>query len=264
MYENPKLIHNSVHPDWIDYFKEQWKNLLKGEIPPTYEYQMIDKSGKVKWLNQRNVLIKDEEGNIEAVEAIVTDITASKRAEEYMRKSEERYRTLVETSNDGIVVIQDGKFIFFNEVFTDLFGYEGDEVIEMPFVNMVHPDYVEMVTDMYNRRLAGEDVLSTYDFVVIKKDGTEMPIEISVALTEWEDRTATLCFIRDITERERAKKLIITHRVLASTLNAASDLNHALEYSLDVAIEVSSMDSGAIYIINDDNSFNLMAHKGLS
>ena len=54
--------------------KKHGNNFLKGINPPTYEYKIITKSGKEKWLNQRNSLIKDDRGNPIAIEGNVTDI----------------------------------------------------------------------------------------------------------------------------------------------------------------------------------------------
>ena len=264
MYENPKLMQDVIHPDWVDYFKEQRENLIQGHMPDFYEYQIIDKSGEVKWLNHRNVLIRDEEGNVAAIEGIVTDITVRKQVEEYLVKSEERYRTLVESTNDGIAVIQEGKFVYFNGVFIDILGYSEDDVIDQPFEKFINPDDFAMVVDIYRKRMSGEDMSRTYEFNAIKKYGGEIPTEISVTITEWDNKPAILCILRDITEREETKRLLITQRVLASTLNATSDLKYALYISLGMALEVSSMDSGSIYIVNDDMSLGLMVHDGLS
>lgn len=79
---NPLLIQKIIHPDWHKYFEEQWELLLVGKVPPTYEYQIVHgKSGETRWLNQRNVLIQDNEGKSIALEGIVTDITERKVAE---------------------------------------------------------------------------------------------------------------------------------------------------------------------------------------
>jgi PAS domain S-box-containing protein len=79
-YNRPFLIREAIHEDWREYFAEQWRNLLNGDMPPTYEYQIVDATGKVKWLNQRNVLIRDAENRPTAIEGIVTDVTDIKRA----------------------------------------------------------------------------------------------------------------------------------------------------------------------------------------
>ncbi len=91
-YSNPLLFQQIIHPDWRTYFEEQKTNLLKGEMPPTYEYQIIHKSGDVRWLNQRNILVTDKEGKPLAIEGIVTDITERVQAEEALRNSEAALR----------------------------------------------------------------------------------------------------------------------------------------------------------------------------
>jgi PAS domain S-box-containing protein len=89
-YQNPMLIADVIHPDWKDYFLEQWQNLLEGTMPPFYEYQIINKSGQERWLYQRNVLVKDDEGQPIAIEGIVTDITERKQAEKALQESRQR------------------------------------------------------------------------------------------------------------------------------------------------------------------------------
>ncbi len=80
-YAHPFLIRDIIHPDWRQYFEEQWQNLLEGKVPPAYEFQILHKSGEARWVNQRNVLIKNREGDPIALEGIGTDITELKRAE---------------------------------------------------------------------------------------------------------------------------------------------------------------------------------------
>jgi PAS domain S-box-containing protein len=85
-YGSPQLICKIVHPDWYGYFEEQWSRLLRGEMSPTYEYPIIHKGGDIRWMNQRNILIRDEGGRIIAIEGIITDITERKRVEERIHK----------------------------------------------------------------------------------------------------------------------------------------------------------------------------------
>ena len=80
-YADPKILYKFVHPDSREYFREQWNNLLQGEMPPVYEYKIIHKSGVEKWLHQRNTAVYDDDGNLIAIEGIVTDITERKLAE---------------------------------------------------------------------------------------------------------------------------------------------------------------------------------------
>ncbi|HQP30031.1 MAG TPA: PAS domain-containing protein, partial [Deltaproteobacteria bacterium] len=80
-YQNPLLIQKVIHHDWTDYFVREFENIFKGAMSPAYEFKIVHKSGQERWVHQRNVMVKDDEGRPLAIEGIVTDITARKQAE---------------------------------------------------------------------------------------------------------------------------------------------------------------------------------------
>lgn len=92
LYDDPLLILKAIHPEWVQYLTKEWQNMLDGNILPSYEYQVIHKSGKVKWVNQRNTAVKDENGNPIAIEALVTDITERKKTEQDLLENQKRYK----------------------------------------------------------------------------------------------------------------------------------------------------------------------------
>ena len=61
-YATSKMITEFIHPESRLYFEQEWANLLAGDMPPTYEYQIITRAGETKWVGQRNVLVNDEIG----------------------------------------------------------------------------------------------------------------------------------------------------------------------------------------------------------
>lgn len=91
-YDDKNLFSHIIHPDWQNYFENEWKNIFAGNMPPFYEYQIIHKSGEIRWLNQRDVLIKDNNNNPIAIEGIVTDITIRKQSEEEKEKLQGQLR----------------------------------------------------------------------------------------------------------------------------------------------------------------------------
>ena len=87
-YNGTMNLKKIIHPDFIEYFNQQWENLLEGNIPPFYEYKIIHKKGGERWLYQRNVLVLDENGLPIAMEGIVTDLTEHKHTEEKLLRAQ--------------------------------------------------------------------------------------------------------------------------------------------------------------------------------
>jgi len=138
----------------------------------------------------------------------IRDITERKHAEEVLKKSEEKYSTLVERGNDGIVIIQDGLVAFANSRMLKLAGVSSSEVQGKPFIDFVAPDYRPLVVDRYRRRMAGEEVPDRYEIEIVSKDGRKVPLEISASFGEYEGRPADMVVISDITERKQADEAL--------------------------------------------------------
>jgi len=128
-----------------------------------------------------------------------------KRAEESLRESEERYRSVVETANEAIMVAQDGMLKYVNLRTVEFTGYSVEDILLKPFIEFIHPDDREMVADRHMRRLQGEDAPDVYPFRIIKKTGETIWVEINATLIDWEGRPATLNILSDITEHKRAE-----------------------------------------------------------
>lgn len=78
-YQRPHLLDEMVHPDWRKRYAEAREKLLAGEeLMPFYEYQVVDKAGRRRWVNQRLTVYRDDAGTPVAIEGMITDLTASK------------------------------------------------------------------------------------------------------------------------------------------------------------------------------------------
>ena len=135
------------------------------------------------------------------------DITQLKRVEEEKRSSENQYQALVEHMQDGLFMIRDGRFALVNEAFARMIGYTADELIGVPFPEVVAPEDRETVTDRHYRRLRSESVPMRAEFRLLHRDdGRRVPVLISVGLLPQPDGTiATIGTLKDETERNRAE-----------------------------------------------------------
>jgi len=175
-----------------------------GKVPPV-EYRLLRKDGSIMHALVTSSPIH-EDGKLVGIRSTATDITKRKLAEDALKESEEKYRLVVENANEGIIVTQDGKLMYANPITSDYTGYTVDELTSRPFVDFVHPDDREMVMGHHLSRLKGEKAPETYLFRVINKNGEIKWIEINGVMVSWEDRPATLNFLRDITERKRIEE----------------------------------------------------------
>jgi len=134
--------------------------------------------------------------------------TKRKQAEEALRRSEERYRLLVENANEGIVVVQEGIVAFTNPKAVEIMGCSREELIGRPFAEFVHPEDREIVAERYAKRMRGEEVPPKYAIRVINAAGDTVWVAVNVAPITWEGKPATLNFVTDITQRVRAEEAL--------------------------------------------------------
>jgi len=140
--------------------------------------------------------------------AAITDITERKKSEEALRESEEKYRNLVERANDGIAIVQNGKLKFINNRIADIIGYTVEEITNREFALFLHPDDINRVVQIYERRLAGEEVFPIYEVGAIHKNGSRIEIEINAGIIHYQGKQATLAIVRDITARKKTEEQI--------------------------------------------------------
>ncbi len=136
-------------------------------------------------------------------------INERKDIEEQLRKSEEKYRSILENSSQGIVVARDGDIKYANPVSSVISGYTLDEIYSRPFMDFIYPDDRVMVINHYQARLAGEsDNNPVYRFRLLGKQGNIVWCEINAVLIEWEGSAATLNFLTNITDQMKAEKAL--------------------------------------------------------
>jgi PAS domain S-box-containing protein len=145
-------------------------------------------------------------GNGSYLLSTAIDITDRKNAEEKLRESEEKYRTLVEQSLQGLAIMQNSSFVFCNNRFAEISGYSVEELLSLSFdeiTAMINPDDRGFIEDRHRDRMAGRPVSSHYEYQGIKKDGTEFWLEIYSSLIEYNGRPAIQSAFMDITERKQ-------------------------------------------------------------
>ena len=157
------------------------------------------------------------------------------RAEDALRESEERYRTVVEQSHDGIYIYRDRQFEFINDRLCEITGYDEETLYAMDIFELIHPEDRERVDEIGRRRQAGEDVPNRYQARIVTESGETRYLEFSVESITYEGEYAGMGSVRDVTERRRREERldefasIVAHdlrnplNVLAGRLDLARD-----------------------------------------
>ncbi len=128
------------------------------------------------------------------------------QAIEELRKSEARYRSVIENVGVGVVVVQDGRMVFVNPSMERIVGHSTQALMAMPFTGTIHPDDVPAVVERHQRRLRGEPVEEMYSFRIITDKGEVRTLDLSAVLLQWGHRDATLLFVVDATARVDAEQ----------------------------------------------------------
>ena len=209
-YANPLLIREILHPDWIPYFEEQWANLLKGEMPPTYEYQIVHKSGEVRWLNQRNFLIRGKEDKPIAIEGIITDITQRKQTEEDQREVNDFLQTVIKAAPIAIIGLDlDGKVhSVWNPAAEKMLGWSFEEAVGnyLPSVPMDKKEEFKKFRDAIRtgKSINGVEVKRQ------RRNGSFIDYSIYASSLKDTDGTITgnVAMLVDITDKKASETLI--------------------------------------------------------
>ncbi len=221
---SPKQVRDLVHPDDQELVREYYRNSTEGKTEPQrYEFRIIRKDASVRWVEAFPSRI--EYRGRPAVQVAMVDITERKQTEETLKNSEERYRTLVESSTDAILMLdRERNVVTCNQAFLDLFGYRKGEV-EGKSIKIVHPSEESFRSYGKAAYPLVERVGSLREEWDLKrKDGAIFSAEIVTSPVRSPDGTTTgyICIIRDITVRKRAEQeleYMATHDVLTGLPN---------------------------------------------
>jgi PAS domain S-box-containing protein len=147
--------------------------------------------------------------------------------EEALRESEKKYSTLVEDALIGVYIIKDGMIQFANDKFAEIYGYEKNELIGMPSLDLVHPEDRTMIEAMRENRLKGRKVPSEYEIRGLKKNGDTIWVMRSFSLTNYKDGPAISGIVSDLTKRRKAEDALRESgkelRILSNQLLSAEE-----------------------------------------
>ncbi len=213
LYADPSLFQRLIHDDSKDYCSEQWRLLMEGIVPPSYEYQILDRAGRRRWFNQRNMPVRDEQGRIRAIEGIVTDITAQKENEIELMRSERRALAVTMHAGTWIWEIDpDGLYRYSSPVIKQILGYQANEIVgKMHFYDLFDPATRQELKHVADELLDRKRPFRNFINTLRHRDGTT--VVMSTSGTPFYDKDGLFQgyygIDEDITERRRAEEALM-------------------------------------------------------
>ncbi|MFB0553081.1 MAG: PAS domain S-box protein [Phycisphaerae bacterium] len=209
MAASSQKVQAFVHPEDRALVWGRHQDRLRGKrLPERYELRGIRKDGKICWLEIHASRIEYQ--GKPAVQAAYVDITERKWAEEALRESEEKYRSIFNTAAGLITSVdRNGIILDCNARIKDLLGYEKDEVVGQSIAKIFHPDYMEKAKTCLNEILV-DGFAHHKEFKMARKDNEIIDVEINAAgVKDKEGKyVGGICIIQDITERKRAEEAL--------------------------------------------------------
>ena len=194
-----------VHPDDRQRTVDEITEQLRGSAVAHFENRYRCKDGSYKWLAWQ-ATAADKDGKVHAV---ATDITERKQAQETLRESEERYRTILESMEEGYYEVDlAGNFTFFNDAMCKIRGISRDELMGMSNRDYMTPETAKEVYKAYNKVYTTGEPAKNLEWLTIRPDGTERYVETSTSLIKDSGNVPTgfRGIVRDVTERIRSEE----------------------------------------------------------
>ena len=177
--------------------------VLQGNLFSKAETRRGRKDGSLIDVSLSTAAMRNATGDIIGVMSMLDDITERKRAEEALRESERRFRTLSEESFEGIAIHRKGRILEANQPLATMFGYELSEVPGMHALDFTAPE---------SRDLVLQSILSKsrepFEFTGLRKDGTTFPVEVCGRPIPYQGMMVTVASLRDITEHKQAEEAL--------------------------------------------------------
>ncbi|MCL4466751.1 MAG: PAS domain S-box protein [Chloroflexi bacterium] len=234
-----------VPPDRTGEAQSISKRVRQGEHVPAYDTVGRRNDSSLVHVSLCISPIRDQCGRIIGASRIAHDITDRLRTESALRESEERYRNLVLTAHDGILVHVDGKYVFANPAALKILGVSRlEDLVGRPYSDFVPADYLEMARARNARLAAGAESVPIAEQKRVRSDGTMVDVEVRATALVYEDKPAVQVIMRDISERtQAAARLNEANERLSATLRAIPDLLFEVDRTGHIHSYHGSMDA---------------------
>lgn len=206
-------IHRMITPDSLTrilaLFHEEVQKSASEQARPErsrmLEAELYRKDGTTIWVESKISFLRDEKNQPIGIIGVNRDITDRKNIMTQLQESEVKFRALAEASPFAIMIYQNDYWVYANPAAEYISGYSREELYQMHFWAVVHPDFQAMVRQRGQKRQAGETAPMAYDFKIVNKAGTERWVSLAGSGLIYEGMPSGLITVIDINERKKTE-----------------------------------------------------------
>ncbi len=207
--------NNLIGKSDFDYFPQEMAEQFEAEEAEifrtgkpllNYEQPSMGQGGVMIWASSNKVPLRNLDNQIIGLVGVTRDITESKRNEEALRESEERYRWLIETMQGGAAMYDtDERITYVNDRFCKLLGYTREELLGTRSYDYVDQSYQQIIEEQVNLRKQAEN--TSYELVARRKDGQAIYLLVagSPLLDKNGNYSGSFAITTDITAQKQAE-----------------------------------------------------------
>ena len=253
-----ELFFSVVHEDDLPAALAALEKLRENPEPLSMEYRIRRPDGAVRWLRGYVQLARDADGHRASLQGALEDITDAAAEAEAIAVSEQQLRAITTSTLDAIVTFRpDGVVTGWNPAATALYGYREEEILGRDVRTLV-PERLRGEFDDAALRLLRELARTgvAVDLQVVRRDGIEVPVEVTISTWEAGGESFITAFARDISKRRSAEeRLAREHRLLfllegvATAANATDRLEDAAAEVLRLVCRATGWDLGHLLVV---------------
>lgn len=229
--------------DFIEIAHEKFINNATGNEIPLFEINIIADNKKTIPFELNIAELSDSNNKKRGLLAIARDITARKKAEDALRQNEEYFRTLIETSSDGIIILNgDGTFRFLSSSCERILGYSNNELIGRKLFDFVDQNDMVKAINFFWEVVQNTSDDNSFELSVVRKDGSKRYIEgIGQNLIRNPVVNGIFVTIRDLADRKRLEDQLVSAQKMEAVGRLAGGIAHDFNNIMTAIINYSEI-----------------------
>jgi len=272
MQNKTRNFASIVHPDDLDLINRNVDEAIANHHSFAYEYRIIHRDGSIHWVLERGKGIYDSTGNFQYIEGVIFDISDRKASEKALEISALRDQTIFDQASVGFIEIdiKTQKLTRVNNLFCQMTGYSAEELSQMDFQALTHPEDLENCLKLLEQLISGETDKFFTEKRFLNKNGSYFWCETTAYPIEFEGNSVKTIFgiIKDISDRKIAEQSLIESenkfRTLVGNVEGAvyrglTDYDLTMDY-ISPAIEQLSGYCADELIANHTRSYQSIIH----